>query len=1253
MITQLKNLHLITDLSEGAEIVAPAAPAWRMVADHVRRIVREAGLDLPVRCEGPFDEASFASGHRILLGSAMNNPALLTLYRNRMAFTDDFYPGEGGFEARTIHNPFGHGKNVLLLGASDVAGASAAVERLRDAFRQDGVRLNRLNAAGALYHEGLVPSDPPERHLERAREAFAGNVGRGAIEQAITAGLRHHLTGDPACARIFRDVLFHYFDLVEREHGGEWNFEHMIATYFWTSRLVYVWDLIEESDRFTDEDRLRFTNVLLGLTRHTAAQSYFRQEPELEIRQNHSTFAALSLFSGAHYFRKYYGIEDFARQERIADLIFQGQAKTFKPNDDAGGGGYCWLVPNHLVTYDFMRGDFRIFEEGHYRALADYGILITDNLGVPCAFGDTGTCGSRSSPPPLLVETFSKAAWYYNDGRYAWAMRWVGAPLPRGVEAYYRRIDPLPPDHLAGVAVARLDPPAYAWVQRHALPDRPSLNLDSDVGDVMTPAGQGGQLPDVPGVPQEQAFDKLSLRAGFSEQDEYLLLEGLSTFAHGHEDGNSIVRLTWRGRMFMDEADYIWSRPEHHASVVVACDGTSGKMPPLARLDWAEDFGTFAVTRTTVPGLNGTDWSRTLFWKKGRYFLVVDTLLLKRDADYDLRCLWRTLGEPALQNDGLVVEQDGVAFHIQNADDSARTLTSEPRRIPTQDPWASYPHARSGIHILSERLQVHGRPGEVVRFFNLLSVASAEERPEVEVRRIGPETVRVSDRGAPVVFGALGAGPGAFDDFRFTGEAFLLTPEDIVGVGVTAMRLGRIVVSASEPFSIEITPGEGRAEVRVRRRTEFQVQGIWRARLVIDGLEHRAGLDGRITLTLEAGVHRVGFPRHPLEALSNAVQERRTFRQETRPRQSLLPPARSPLHRVWSFASDGPVRALSPSGGFTGSPPLPDQQIAVGAASGDLACLGLDGEQTCRRRFEGGVRAVLLADLDGDGRIEVVAGGMDCALSVLNPSGSVRWSHAFSRSHGRDQIVNAVAAADLTGDGVVEILAVTDGWLCFCFTPDGRLLWEAPVRYHAVQSVVPCDVDGDGRMELIVGTEYHTSDLLEADGSPRWMVRGGPGFTAVGALDLDGCGAQEVLFTSLDAHVHALDARTGAVRWKTLLAGGVRHAVLLPQEHRVAAGDDGGNVSLLGADGTRLWRCDLGEPVTGLVADDVNSDGRPELVAATSSGLLALLALDGRVLGMHPMPSPVSRLSVARRQGLRPYLIVGCESGAVEALAWR
>ena len=56
--------------------------------------------------------------------------AIFRLYANHHAFTDDAYPGEGGWELRTIHNPFGHGRNAVLLGGSAFAGAEAAAEHL-------------------------------------------------------------------------------------------------------------------------------------------------------------------------------------------------------------------------------------------------------------------------------------------------------------------------------------------------------------------------------------------------------------------------------------------------------------------------------------------------------------------------------------------------------------------------------------------------------------------------------------------------------------------------------------------------------------------------------------------------------------------------------------------------------------------------------------------------------------------------------------------------------------------------------------------------------------------------------------------------------------------------------------------------------------------------------------------------------------------------------------------------------------------
>lgn len=95
-------------------------------------------------------------------------------------------------------------------------------------------------------------------------------------------------------------------------------------------------------------------------------------------------------------------------------------------------------------------------------------------------------------------------------------------------------------------------------------------------------------------------------------------------------------------------------------------------------------------------------------------------------------------------------------------------------------------------------------------------------------------------------------------------------------------------------------------------------------------------------------------------------------------------------------------------------------------------------------------------------------------------------------SHSRDQIVNAVTTADLTGDGQTEIVIATEGWLVWALTPEGEEIWQRQIEHHAAQTLVIGNVEGDGRQEILVGTEYHTSNMLEADGRVRWTVRGVP-----------------------------------------------------------------------------------------------------------------------------------------------------------------
>ena len=99
-IEKLKEMHITTDLGEGAEIVAPSDRAWGASADRLRNLIREhTDLDLPIVPGGEAPLSGLKERHRVVLGSAMVNPALMDLYRRHYVFVDDLYPGGDGVGA--------------------------------------------------------------------------------------------------------------------------------------------------------------------------------------------------------------------------------------------------------------------------------------------------------------------------------------------------------------------------------------------------------------------------------------------------------------------------------------------------------------------------------------------------------------------------------------------------------------------------------------------------------------------------------------------------------------------------------------------------------------------------------------------------------------------------------------------------------------------------------------------------------------------------------------------------------------------------------------------------------------------------------------------------------------------------------------------------------------------------------------------------------------------------------------------------
>ena len=1154
-----------------ARIVYPGRFAgYRTIAERLADAVRQrcgATLELiPDTDLLPQRDSRLADDDRrrplILLGNLNTNRAVAPLYARYLCATDATYPGIGGYEVRTLVNPYGTRANGLLLGGSDLDGVSRAADRAIELLTNQGDDLTLPYTLNVSLTPDLARklADWPLTRLDAALPETGAELLNGIGMYAIL----YAWTGDLRYAHFSHRCLMRMNDRYPRTYG-DWHYG--------IEKIVRALPWLVSSGLLADDDLAQTEQRLLGTAIGSQHMWWRQRDRRPPLGHRHHGKGTFAFYLQARYLLDQAECNEPARRlceqwvsECRAFLDTLAHARIDDQDDESTLNNL-----SSLVWYALGEERFELFESGNARLMAQRAIALHDNQGAGAGVegygeGLTGAMYLQQEAGALVAAS----ALYYQDGQLKWVrrklpnletpLRWDGwsvSPLFMHKYDTGDELAPQPPDRLTGLRRLPISP--YQMdIMRH-----PPIRIEPRGHFVDAPETwqmQGGVGPTR--LAQDRAFEKLVLRGGFERHDPYLLLQGY----HGGyrwqgsvHSLNAIVRFGQHGHIWLiqntDRQSY-W----HKNGVLVSNGFNETLLSPVAEWLSVDDFPTVSLSATRVNEDHRASWTRHLFWSKrgDGWFAVLDAMQPRQAGPFSFTCTWRTPGYAEIR--------DGVWGRGEASPPDLGAARPDGDASPLRGNAPVW-EARQGDHVfrlawagdvsaVSEAQGVQGASnpytlrqtqsgeyaaGSWVTFHNLFYSRPASEDHILRIASPTPGQALILDGDAAQAWCAIDPSQNGltFGGLHMRSAAAMIAPKHIALSGATSISLDAIDwrLTSDRPVGVELDLEQRYA--LVQPDTPDSAGAVIQ---VTHGSEQHT-----FTLTRDEPIH-IDLPAEMCQHASRVVRNtlRSMARAETHRPESVAQPPVSAAGAEWTFDDWQPVRERLRDLWVTAQPePLDgyaDQLVdgvtpefrALSAQWPDSPSyeiqIGLGGKEA-REQMIDSVRLVsdspvtptlrVYRPLPAGVQVEVSSDGFagDCRTC---PAPGIDETYIHQRfMHFEDPMQALRIPVHQTANAIrIRVPRPAGGGPLVLHEVE---VYGERLLSPRVTRLLAADLDADGHDEVIASSSAHEVVVLGADGRARWRWSAPSPITHLAAHDLDGNGRRQVCVATLARDVYVFD----------------------------------------------------------------------------------------------------------------------------------